>query len=230
MTKKTIRYIDWKSIDYKEAWGMQQAIFDNQIEAKKQNKSTENTLIFVEHPHVFTLGKSGDRSNMLISDEMLKKIDATYYHIDRGGDITYHGPGQIVGYPIFDLENLEVSYKEFIDKLELGIINYLKHEHNINAYQMPKATGVWIDQPNGQEKICAIGTRASKYITMHGFALNINTQLKYFDYINPCGYTDKKVISLEVIKKQKQNIEQEKIKLKQYIIKAFGAEQTLIVI
>jgi len=224
MSIKKIKYVDWKTLDYKQAWEKQQVIFNKQLEAKQENTPTENTLIFVEHPHVFTLGKSGDRSNMLISDQMLEKINATYYHIDRGGDITYHGPGQIVGYPIFDLENLEVSYKGFIDKLEQGIIKYLQQEHQLEAYQMPKATGVWLDRPNGQEKICAIGTRASKYVTMHGFALNINTQLEYFDYINPCGFTDKGVTSLEKIKGEKQDFEAEKEKLKRYLIEAFEAE------
>ncbi|MDA3865705.1 MAG: lipoyl(octanoyl) transferase LipB [Salinivirgaceae bacterium] len=221
---KKIRYTDWSSLDYKVAWDKQQVIFDKQIAAKQANEPTANTLIFVEHPHVYTLGKNGDRSNMLISDEMLKKIEATYYHIDRGGDVTYHGPGQIVGYPIFDLENLEVSYKGFIEKLEQGIINYLKNEHNLDTFQLPKATGVWLETVNGHEKICAIGTRASKYVTMHGFALNINTNLAYFDYINPCGFTDKGVTSLEKIKGEKQNFEHEKEKLKGYLVNAFEAE------
>jgi lipoyl(octanoyl) transferase len=221
---KKIRYTDWNSLDYKVAWDKQQVIFDKQIASKQANEPTENTLIFVEHPHVYTLGKNGDRSNMLISDEMLKKIEATYYHIDRGGDVTYHGPGQIVGYPIFDLENLEVSYKGFIEKLEQGIINYLKHEHNLDTFQLPKATGVWLKTANGHEKICAIGTRASKYVTMHGFALNINTNLAYFDYINPCGFTDKGVTSLEKIKGEKQHFDHEKEKLKGYLVEAFGAE------
>src|SRR6056297_2044722 len=163
--EKKLKFTDWGKLDYKKSWDKQKEIFNSQIEHKQKDEPTENTLIFVEHPHVFTLGKSGDRKNMLISDEMLEKINATYYHIERGGDITYHGPGQIVGYPIFDLENLEVSYKGFIEKLENGIITYLKETHNIEAFQLPKATGVWIDTPTGQERIGAIGTRASKYVT-----------------------------------------------------------------
>ncbi len=222
--EKKIKFTDWGKLDYKKSWDKQKEIFNSQIERKQKGEPTENTLIFVEHPHVFTLGKSGDRKNMLISDEMLEKINATYYHIERGGDITYHGPGQIVGYPIFDLENMEVTYKGFIDKLENGIIMYLKEAHNIEAFQLPKATGVWIETPRGQEKIGAIGTRASKYVTMHGFALNINTQLEFFDYINPCGFTDKGVTSLQKIKGEKQDFEAEKKILKSFLARSFEAE------
>lgn len=223
--KNKINFVDWGHLEYGKAWKKQQTIFDQQIEKKQNGEATENTLVFVEHPHVYTLGKHGDRTNMLVSDEMLKQIDATYYHIDRGGDVTYHGPGQIVGYPIFDLENLKISYKEFIDRMEQGIMQYLKSEHQVDTFQLPKATGVWLETPQGQKKICAIGTRASKYVTMHGFALNINSDLKYFEYINPCGFTDKGVTSLAQIKNTHQNFEAEKQKLKTYLFETFEAEK-----
>jgi lipoyl(octanoyl) transferase len=219
-----IQFQDWETLDYKKSWDKQQEIFDLQIARKNNEEATENTLIFVEHPHVYTLGKNGDRSNMLITDEMLEKINATYYHIDRGGDVTYHGPGQIVGYPIFDLENLKLSYKGFIDNIEKGIMKYLKEEHNVDTFQSDKATGVWLNTERGEEKICAIGTRASRYVTMHGFALNINTNLEYFDYINPCGFKDKGVISLSKITGKEMDFEAEKTKLKKYLAKAFAVE------
>ncbi|ALO16150.1 Octanoyltransferase [Salinivirga cyanobacteriivorans] len=223
MTNRII-FEDWNQLDYGKAWKKQEKIFNRQIDRKQKNEPTENTLIFVEHPHVYTLGKNGDRSNMLITDEMLEKINATYYHIDRGGDVTYHGPGQIVGYPIFDLEKLGISYKGFIENIENGIIKYLRATHGIETFQLPKATGVWLETERGHEKICAIGTRASKYVTMHGFALNINTNLEYFDYINPCGFTDKGVTSLEKIKGVKQDFEKEKSILKGFLAEAFEAE------
>lgn len=219
-----IYFEDWNQLDYGKAWKKQEEIFNRQIDRKQKNEPTENTLIFVEHPHVYTLGKNGDRSNMLITDEMLEKINATYYHIDRGGDVTYHGPGQIVGYPIFDLEELGISYKGFIENIENGIIKYLRATHGIETFQLPKATGVWLETERGHEKICAIGTRASKYVTMHGFALNINTNLEYFDYINPCGFTDKGVTTLAKIKGAKQDFEKEKSILKGFLAEAFEAD------
>lgn len=218
-----IKYLDWGLLEYGKAWEMQQEIFNKQIQHKTDKTPTEQHLIFVEHPHVYTLGKSGDNQNLLISDEILKKIEATYYKVDRGGDITYHGPGQIVGYPIFDLEAMNLSYKGYIEKLESAIIKYLKTTHGIDAHQLDSATGVWIDTIRGPEKICAIGTRASRYITMHGFALNINTNLNYFDYINPCGFKDKGVTSLEKIIGTKCDFEQEKKALMEFIVKEFNA-------
>jgi lipoyl(octanoyl) transferase len=221
MTTSMIQYLDWGRTDYGKAWEMQQEIFNRQVESKTAKKPTEHHLIFVEHPHVYTLGKSGDNQNLLISDEMMKKIEATYYKVDRGGDITYHGPGQIVGYPIFDLEALGISYKGYIDALESSIILYLKEAHGISAYQLDGATGVWIDTKTGPEKICAIGTRASRYITMHGFALNINTDLRYFEYINPCGFKDKGITSLEKYKGHKFDYEEEKRILREFIAREF---------
>lgn len=216
-----IEFQDWGKMDYKQAWEKQTKLFDKLILQKVNKQPTENYLIFVEHPHVYTLGKSGNNQNLLITAEILQKIEAAYYHVNRGGDITYHGPGQIVGYPIFDLDNLLLSYKEYINKLEISIIKYLKQRHFIESFQLEGATGVWIETERGAEKICAIGTRASRHITMHGFALNINTDLRYFEYINPCGFADKGVASVEKIKQKKQNFEQEKLVLQQFIVEEF---------
>ncbi len=224
MSKHTIKFLDWHTTDYGKSWEWQQEIFNKQIERKNNHQPTEHYLIFVEHPHVYTLGKNGNQDNLLISEAFLKQINASYYKVDRGGDITYHGPGQIVGYPIFDLEAFRIGYKEYIENLENAIIQYLKDKHNIEAFQMKGATGVWVNSPCGEEKICAIGTRASKFITMHGFAFNVNTNLDYFGYINPCGFVDKGVTSLQKIYRHPLDFEQEKIFLRDYIARAFNAE------
>lgn len=199
-----IRYKNLGLIDYKKAWDYQEELFNRLLLFKmgkeEQNMSDEEkngTLIFCEHPHVYTLGKSGEKNNLLISDEFLKKIEATYYKINRGGDITYHGPGQLVGYPIFDLEVLNMGVKEYIFHIEKAIIDML-YEYDIVANRLKGATGVWLDVENqNSRKICAIGVKASRYVTMHGFALNVNTNLDYFNYINPCGFMDKGVTSMQ---------------------------------
>ncbi|MBN1112048.1 MAG: lipoyl(octanoyl) transferase LipB [Bacteroidales bacterium] len=196
-----IKYTDWGKIGYQEAWDKQEVEF-NQHLAKKAIKETysEPTGRFVicEHPHVYTLGKSGNSANMLLNDELLKKIDATYVKTNRGGDITYHGPGQIVGYPIIDLESLNLQLKEYISKLEDVIIDTIA-DYGLKGERLDGATGVWLDPANPikARKICAIGVKASRYVTMHGFALNVNTNLDYFTYINPCGFVDKGVTSLK---------------------------------
>ncbi len=166
------------------------------------------TLIFVEHPHVYTLGKSGSENNLLADSIQLRAREAAFYRIDRGGDITYHGPGQIVGYPIFDLEAVGIGLKEYISRLEEVIIKTLAY-YGINASRYPGATGVWLDSDmeNKARKICAIGVKASRYVTMHGFAFNVNTDLTYFNYINPCGFTDKGVTSLQKELSGPQDIE-----------------------
>ena len=212
-----LQYIDWGLMDYKEAWDRQKLLFDEMVEQKKQSimqADVSTTLrsarhdgdmnapplqqhfIVCEHPHVYTLGKNGQRNNLLINDEFLKKINASYYHIERGGDITYHGPGQLVGYPILDLEQCKLSLKKYIFCLEEAIIRTLL-DYQIESSRMDGATGVWLDV-NGKNprKISAIGVRASRNVTMHGFALNVNTDLSYFSHINPCGFTDKGVTSL----------------------------------
>lgn len=180
------------------------------------------TLIFVEHPHVYTLGKSGSENNLLLDLIQLKAKDASFYRIDRGGDITYHGPGQIVGYPIFDLDLIKVGLKEYIYRLEESIIRTVA-EFGIEASRLEGGTGVWLDPevPGNARKICAIGVKASKYITMHGFAFNVNTDLSYFNNINPCGFTDKGVTSLRKELGTVQDIEAVKSKVKKHLQEVF---------
>ena len=215
MEKIDVQYIDLGLVDYKKAWDFQEEFFANFLQIKSKNRelpeneqvAIDNKLILCEHPHVYTLGKSGQQNNLLISDAFLKKINATYYKINRGGDITYHGPGQIVGYPIIDLERFNLQVKQYIAKLEQSIILMLK-EFGIEAGRLPGATGVWLDSDNDKaRKICAIGVKASRFITMHGFALNVNTNLEYFSYINPCGFIDKGVTSMERELKKKMDYE-----------------------
>ncbi|MDL2320305.1 lipoyl(octanoyl) transferase LipB [Alistipes sp. OttesenSCG-928-B03] len=160
--------------------------------------NTQPTLILCEHPHVYTLGRSGAEANMLMSEEFIRSVGATYYHIDRGGDITYHGPGQLVGYPIIDLDELGLGLKEYIHLIEEAVIDTIA-DWGIKGGRSQGATGVWLsaDARGGERKICAIGVRSSRFVTMHGFALNVNTQLEYFGYINPCGFTDRGVTSIE---------------------------------
>ena len=191
-------------IDYKEAWDYQESLFDEIVSIKERNRKAEvqepshNYLIFCEHPHVYTIGKSGKLENLLISEDFLKSKSATLHKINRGGDITYHGPGQIVGYPILDLDNFGVSIKNYIDGLEEVIIRALQH-YDIIATRSAGATGVWLDadDPIKARKISAIGVRTSHWVSMHGFAFNINTNLDYFGYIVPCGIQGKSVTSLE---------------------------------
>lgn len=224
-----IEYRDLGLFDYKKAWEYQENVFRERVNLKLEkrknpeleNQNLNDVLLFVEHPHVYTLGKSGDRANLLITDEFLKKIDATYYHIDRGGDITYHGPGQIVGYPIFDLEHFNIHIKQYVFGLEQTIINFLE-DLGIKGERMNGATGVWLDPETTQaRKICAIGIKGSRHITMHGFAFNVNTNLDYFSYMNPCGFIDKGVTSLEKELGITQDFEKTKLKLKAKIIEYF---------
>ena len=218
---REIQYIDWGLIDYKDAWEKQKTLFDELVEQKSNFESTEKKLlpqrfIVCEHPHVYTLGKNGQMNNLLVNDEFLQKINASYYQIDRGGDITYHGPGQIVGYPILDLEQLRLSLKEYVYTIEEAVIHTLS-EYHIAASRMEGATGVWIDVGGkNPRKICAIGVRASRYVTMHGFAFNVNTDLSYFSYINPCGFVDKGVTSLSKELQTAINIHEVKQKIYSY--------------
>ncbi|MBR8709808.1 lipoyl(octanoyl) transferase LipB [Bacteroides pyogenes] len=187
---------DWGLIQYGEAWKRQSERFDGVVRAKAHGETYENGIIFCEHPHVYTLGRSGKENNMLLGDEQLRAIGATLYHIDRGGDITYHGPGQLVCYPILNLEEFRMGLKEYVHFLEEAVINVCA-SYGIEAGRLEKATGVWIDADTSRaRKICAIGVRSSHYVTMHGLALNVNTDLRYFSYINPCGFIDKGVTSL----------------------------------
>jgi len=223
-------YKDVGRKDYKETWDYQTAIFTRLLDSKKPGtfaaESGMNilpgTLIFVEHPHVYTLGKSGSENNLLLDLIQLKAKDASFYRIDRGGDITYHGPGQIVGYPIFDLEVIKVGLKDYIFKLEEAIIKTV-NEFDIAASRLKGGTGVWIDPEiaGKARKICAIGVKASRYVTMHGFAFNVNTDLAYFNSINPCGFTDKGVTSLEKELGVKQDYESVKKKVKRNLQEVF---------
>ncbi|MFA6923355.1 MAG: lipoyl(octanoyl) transferase LipB [Bacteroidales bacterium] len=221
----SIIFKDLGLIDYKKAWALQEELFNKVLEAKlsKEKSESVNYLLFCEHPHVYTLGKSGEKNNLLIDHIQLKAKNATFYKTNRGGDITYHGPGQIVGYPILNLENFKLGVKSYIFNLEEAIINTLK-EYGIEASRLAGATGVWldIDVKTRVRKICAIGVRVSRYVTMHGFAFNINTDLSYFNYINPCGFIDKGVTSMEKELNKKIDIEEVKNVLKEKIYKVFG--------
>lgn len=193
----TITYTDWGLTEYNEAWRRQEEIFNATIARKQQGEPTDNVLVFCEHPHVYTLGKSGDEQNMLLNYIQLQAAHASFVHTNRGGDITYHGPGQVVGYPIFDLANFNMGLKAYIFNIEEAIINTLKL-YGVESTRLEGATGVWLDIDTPRcRKICAIGVRSSRYVTMHGFALNINTDLTYFNHINPCGFVDKGVTSLQ---------------------------------
>ncbi|MBT8256318.1 MAG: lipoyl(octanoyl) transferase LipB [Bacteroidia bacterium] len=190
--------------DYKEAWDYQEALFKGIVETKIRNRreelelETPNYFLLVEHPHVYTLGKSGDFDNLLASEEKLTEIGASFYKINRGGDITYHGPGQIVGYPILDLENFFTDIHKYLRLLEEMVILTLK-EYSLKAERSPGETGVWLDVGTPfARKICAMGVRASRWVTMHGFALNVNANLGYFDHMIPCGIRGKAVTSLNV--------------------------------
>ena len=222
---KTVLYKNLKNIEYKEAWDYQEKLFTEVIKAKQEKTPIGGYLLFCEHPHVFTLGKSGAENNFLINDDFLKKINATYFKSNRGGDITYHGPGQLVGYPILNLEIFNVALKDYIFKLEEAIIKTIA-EYGIKGDHYDGATGVWldIDIPNKTRKICAIGVKASRFVTMHGFALNINTDLKYFSYINPCGFTDKGVTSMEKELGHKINFKEVSKKAKIHLAEVFGME------
>ena len=204
--------------DYKDCWDYQEEILANiQAEKKANGGSTElNRFLLVEHPHVYTLGKSGDEQNLLIHGEFLKKIDATFYKINRGGDITYHGPGQLVGYPIIDLEHYNIGVREYIEKMEDAIIATLAH-YGLTGSRKEGATGVWLDAeiPAKSRKICAIGVRVSRYVTMHGFALNVNTDMRYFNYINPCGFLTYGVTSLERELGKKMDMDEVKAAVKE---------------
>ncbi len=201
-----ITFSDLGTMDYKECWDLQEKLFAENGDLKLRRRKypeeeiadTTDYLFFVEHPHVYTLGKSGDISNLLLSEEELKKVGASFYPINRGGDITYHGPGQIVGYPIFDLEHYFTDIHKFLRYLEEAIIRTLAH-YSITAGRIDGLTGVWIDEsdPAKARKIAALGVKCSRWITMHGFAFNVNTDLSYFKNIIPCGIDDKDVTSME---------------------------------
>jgi lipoyl(octanoyl) transferase len=218
---RVIHFIDWGLIDYNEAWKKQEELFSGSIERKQQELPTDNYLIFCEHPHVYTLGKSGAEHNMLLTQLQLQAKNATFIRTNRGGDITYHGPGQVVGYPIFDLADFNIGLKQYIHLLEEAIIKTLL-SYNIKSARLEGATGVWLDIGlPACRKICAIGVRSSRFVTMHGFAFNVNTNLDYFNYINPCGFIDKGVTSMEKELGAKVDMNDLKIRLHNEIEKHF---------
>ncbi|WP_121964198.1 lipoyl(octanoyl) transferase LipB [Myroides sp. N17-2] len=201
---KQVKLIDLGEKDYKDTWDYQEQIFQSILDVKIRNRreertdATDNYFLFVEHPHVYTLGKSGDAHNMLLNDEQLKAKGATFYKINRGGDITYHGPGQVVGYPIIDLENFFTDIHKYLRLLEETIILVLQ-DYGVESSRSEGETGVWLGAGTPfARKICAMGVRASRWVTMHGFAFNVNSDLGYFDNIIPCGIRGKGVTSLNV--------------------------------
>nr|WP_242691592.1 lipoyl(octanoyl) transferase LipB [Pedobacter sp. SYSU D00823] len=225
---KKVFFQDWGVIDYKEAWDKQEEVLSSIVNQKTENRvsgvhtPTHNYLFFVEHPHVYTLGKSGKPENLLMDEHGLEDKQATYYKINRGGDITYHGPGQIVGYPILDLENFFTDIHLYLRTLEEAIIQTLAH-YGIESGRYEGYTGVWLDADNDKaRKICAMGVRCSRWVTMHGFAFNVNADLAYFKNIVPCGIDDKDVTSMERELGRKMDIEEVKVVLKSKIAGLFG--------
>ena len=201
---------DWGIIEYEKAWKRQTEWFDALVLAKQTGIEYVNHIVLCEHPPVYTLGRSGKENNMLVGEEQLRRIGATLYHIDRGGDITFHGPGQMVCYPILNLEDFSLGLREYIYILEEAVIRTCA-SYGIQAERLEKATGVWLDAHTPRaRKICAIGVRSSHFVTMHGLALNINTDLRYFSYINPCGFVDKGVTSMQ--KELRKEIDMEEVK------------------
>ncbi len=228
--------------DYQEAWDYQEGLFKSVVDLKLANRNlpekeqhlTPNRLLFVEHPHVYTLGKSGSESNLLLDKDGLKEKEATYYKINRGGDITYHGPGQLVCYPIIDLDNFFTDIHKYLRLLEESVILTLA-EYGIKAGRVNKFTGVWLDYDKEEEqgvlwkprKICAIGVKTSRWVTMHGLALNVNTDLSYFGNIIPCGIDDKAVTSLGHELGSKVDMEEVQTKLKNNLINLMGMKEVV---
>ena len=239
MKNKQVIFKDWGLIDYKEAWDKQEALFADtvnlKIEIRKRQAGTEgdeygedmptpNYLIFCEHPHVYTLGKSGKPEHLLLDEKGLKEKNASYYPINRGGDITYHGPGQIVSYPILDLDNFFTDIHLYLRTLEEAVILTLA-DYGLRAGRYPGYTGVWFDADNDNaRKICALGVRCSRWVTMHGLAFNVNANLDYFKNIIPCGIDDKNVTSMQKELGHEVDINEVKKILKQHISVLFGME------
>lgn len=228
---KKIQLQDLGSKDYKSTWEYQEELFKDIVDLKIKNRREEldlptpNYLLFVEHPHVYTLGKSGDFENLLLNEKQLEAKGATFYKINRGGDITYHGPGQIVGYPILDLENFFTDIHKYLRFLEESVILTLA-EYGLKSGRSEGETGVWLDVGTPfARKICALGVRASRWVTMHGFALNVNVDLGYFDNIIPCGIRGKGVTSLQVeLGVEKVDEDEVKAKIIKHLTQLFEAE------
>ncbi len=233
MKNNQVIFKDLGILDYKACWDYQETLFNETVALKIANRSaepesqilTKNYLLFVEHPHVFTLGKSGDTSNLLINEHQLEEKEATYYKINRGGDITYHGPGQLVGYPILDLDHFFTDIHKYLRLLEETIILTLD-EYGIKAGRSKGETGVWLDEDNifKARKICAMGVRCSRWVTMHGWGFNVNSNLDYFKNIVPCGIQDKAVTSLNKELGQDVDMTEIKEKLKKHFATLFECE------
>ncbi len=228
---KSILFRDLGTASYGPCWDLQETYFQESLNRKSDNRKlpeeqqipTVDRLLFVEHPHVYTLGKSGNLENLLANEEQLKAIQAEFYPINRGGDITYHGPGQLVGYPILDLDHYFTDIHRYLRTLEEVIILVLA-EYGLHAERSPGETGVWLDVGTPfARKICAMGVRASRWVTMHGWAFNVNTDLRYFEYIIPCGITDKSVTSLDRELKRSISMDEVKEKVKRHFEAQFGA-------
>lgn len=228
---KSILFRDLGTASYGPCWDLQETYFQESLNRKSDNRKlpeeqqipTVDRLLFVEHPHVYTLGKSGNMENLLANQEQLKAIQAEFYPINRGGDITYHGPGQLVGYPILDLDHYFTDIHRYLRTLEEVIILVLA-EYGLHAERSPGETGVWLDVGTPfARKICAMGVRASRWVTMHGWAFNVNTDLRYFEYIIPCGITDKSVTSLDRELKRSVSMDEVKEKVKRHFEAQFGA-------
>lgn len=228
---KTILFRDLGTASYGPCWDLQETYFQESLNRKSDNRKlpeeqqipTVDRLLFVEHPHVYTLGKSGNMENLLANEEQLKAIQAEFYPINRGGDITYHGPGQLVGYPILDLDHYFTDIHRYLRTLEEVIILVLA-EYGLHGERSPGETGVWLDVGTPfARKICAMGVRASRWVTMHGWAFNVNTDLRYFEYIIPCGITDKSVTSLDRELKRSVSMDEVKEKVKRHFEAQFGA-------
>jgi len=227
-----IKFTDLEKKEYQPTWDLQEEIFNSIIQQKVENrklpedqqKETQSEFLFVEHPHVYTLGKSGDASNLLINEQTLKDKGATFVKVNRGGDITYHGPGQIVGYPILDLDNFFTDIHLYLRKLEEVIIKTLA-EYGIKGDRSEGETGVWLDVGTPYaRKICAMGVRTSRWVTMHGFALNVNSDLAYFDYIIPCGIKGKSVASMHAELGREIDMEEVKEKILKHFKEIFEVE------
>ena len=231
LINKKVKFQDLGTKDYQPSWDYQEQLLKQNLDIKVHNREnpddlrkTDNHLLFVEHPHVYTLGKSGHESNLLANENKLKEINATYVKVNRGGDITYHGYGQIVGYPVLDLENFYTDIHRYMRDLEEVIIRTLA-EYGLHGERSPGETGVWFDvgKPYAR-KICALGVKASRWITIHGFALNVNTDMRYFDYIIPCGITDKQVTSMKRELETEVDFEEVKDKIKKHFQEVFDCE------
>ena len=213
---------DLQSMAYGECWDLQRSLFDalcrKKLEKSFADDEPRGTILLVEHPAVYTLGKSGNEQNMLVTEEYLKGLGAEFYHIDRGGDITFHGPGQLVCYPIIDLDAIGIGVRRYIEALEQSVIDLAK-EYGIEAHRSEGASGVWVSQGSHLVKLCAVGVRASHGVTMHGLAMNVSTDLKWFHLINPCGFTDRGVCSLSTLTGREITMDEVKPKFINYLAK-----------